>query len=115
MNLQYSVLITSKNAGHNRQGLFYQKGFLTFCLKLLYRSQSLSLSVFFDRRDKVHTVSAYRAKSGDEYKIYLGVLCRQRSLSCMAFSVYGVIRAACLYRSWFVYFHNFPLTHFSCN
>ena len=42
--------------------------------------------------------------SGDEYKIYLGVPCEQRFLSCTAFSVQEVIRTACLSRSWFVNF-----------
>ena len=42
--------------------------------------------------------------SGDEYKIYLGVPCEQRFLSCTAFSIQEVIRTACLSRSWFVNF-----------
>ena len=31
------------------------------------------------------------------------VPCEQKFLSCMAFSVYEVVRVACLPRSWFVY------------
>ena len=31
------------------------------------------------------------------------VPCEQRFLFCMAFSVYEVVRVACLLRSWFVY------------
>ena len=52
-------LSLAKIIGHNRQGLISQKGFLTFCLKLLYYSQSLSFFVlfFYDRRDRVPTLT----------------------------------------------------------
>ena len=35
--------------------------------------------------------------------VYKWVPCEQRFLSCMAFSVYEVVRVACQSRGWFVY------------
>ena len=35
--------------------------------------------------------------------VYKWVPCEQRFLSCMAFTVYEIVRVACQSRSWFVY------------